>query len=285
MSRTRATPASVRALRAHAEAPTDPAVHAPRRECYCWWRSWALGRLQVAGSHSPACQPPHAIGRRSAARRSALLPTPRVHRRRGWPHDLLTDLQRPYKPAPVASRAHAHSPPSSTVRHRRRPVWTPFQSPSSLTQAPKLSLVHHKTSPSRLLIKPSRTIAGTRVLAAAAGPPLSSSPLRRSSEPRQPLNTFPRPHGSSPCSMWLSPALTLTAVRVPAGAPPPLAGDLSGQTTAANQSLVSPIDYPHSMFTSPCPTSPSASSPPPSGPGGGIEGILVRILKVLGSAV
>jgi hypothetical protein len=32
--RARATPA--RRTRAHAEAPVDPTVHAPRRECYCW---------------------------------------------------------------------------------------------------------------------------------------------------------------------------------------------------------------------------------------------------------
>jgi hypothetical protein len=102
--------------------------------------------------------------------------------------------------------------------------------------------------------------------------------------PRQPPSIFPRPHGSSPCSTWLSPVLPLAAVRVPAGAPPPpLAGDLSGRTSATNQSLVSPIDDPRSMFTFPCPTSPPASSPPPSGPRGA-EGILVRILKVLGPA-
>jgi hypothetical protein len=62
------------------------------------------------------------LGRRFAARRSALLPTPRMHRRRGLPHDPLTDLQRPYRPAPVASHAHVHSPPSPAVRHWRRPV-------------------------------------------------------------------------------------------------------------------------------------------------------------------
>jgi hypothetical protein len=62
------------------------------------------------------------LGRRSVAHRSALLPAPRVHRRRGLPHDPLTDLLRPYKPAPVASRVHAHTPLSPAVSHWRRPV-------------------------------------------------------------------------------------------------------------------------------------------------------------------
>jgi hypothetical protein len=131
--------------------------------------------------------------------------------------------------------------------------------------------VHHKTSPSRLLIEPSCTIAGAQAPVAAAGPPPPNSALRRPCEPRQPPSIFPRTHGSFLCSTWLSPVLSLTAVRVSAGALP-LAGDFSGRTTATNQSLVSPTDDPHSMFTSPCPTSPPASSPPLSGPRGESRG-------------
>jgi hypothetical protein len=100
------------------------------------------------------------------------------------------------------------------------PEQTPLQSTPSLPQAPEPLLVHHKSSPSHLSIKPSRTIAGAQVPAAAAGPPPPSSPLHRSSEPRHLPSTFPRPHGSFPCNMWLSRVPVFTAVWVPAAAPP-----------------------------------------------------------------
>jgi hypothetical protein len=88
---------------------------------------------------------------------------------------------------------------------------------------------------------PSSTIAGTRVPAAAAGPPPSSSPLCRFPEPRQPLSASPRSHGSSPCGTWLSPAPSLTAVRVPAGAPPLLRRRRSPETPPAEPPL--PISH------------------------------------------
>jgi hypothetical protein len=70
-------------LRAHAEAPEDPSVHAPRRSatvCDVCERldgaKWLFPTCRRANRRSP-------LGRHSAARRRALLPTPCVHRRRG----------------------------------------------------------------------------------------------------------------------------------------------------------------------------------------------------------
>jgi hypothetical protein len=71
-----------------------------------------------------------------------------------------------------------------------------------------------------VLFKLSHPFAGARVPAAAAGPPPSSSLLRRFSKPRDLPGTFSGSHGSSPCSTWLSPGLSLTAVELPVGAPP-----------------------------------------------------------------
>jgi hypothetical protein len=82
-SRVRATPAAVRAPRAHAEAPEDPSVRAPRRSATVRdvrerldGARWLLPTRRRANRRSP-------LGRRSAARRRALLPTPRVHWRFG----------------------------------------------------------------------------------------------------------------------------------------------------------------------------------------------------------
>jgi hypothetical protein len=124
------------------------------------------------------------------------------------------------KTCPGRSRAHAHRHRAPPFRHWRRPVQTSLPSTPSPPQAPEPFLVHHKSFPSRLLIKPSRTIAGARVPAAAAGPPPTSSLLRRSSVPSDPPSTFPRPHGSCPCNALLSTAPVFTAVRAPAAAPP-----------------------------------------------------------------
>jgi hypothetical protein len=127
---------------------------------------------------------------------------------------------RAYKPAPaVPARTHA-STRVAAVRHCRRLVGTIFQSLPSRTQELQPFPVHHNTSPSCLLIKSSHTFAGTRVPAAAAVPPLSSSPLRRFSKPGDLPSTFSRSHGSSPCSTWLSPGPSLTTVQLSAGAPP-----------------------------------------------------------------
>jgi hypothetical protein len=91
-------------------------------------------------------------------------------------------------------------------------VSTIFQSLSSRTQELQPFSVHHNTSPSCVLFKLSHPFAGARVPAAAAGPPPSSSLLRRFSKPRDLPGTFSGSHGSSPCSSWLSPGLSLTAV-------------------------------------------------------------------------
>jgi hypothetical protein len=47
--------------------------------------------------------------------------------------------------------------------------------------------------------------------------------------------TFLGLHGSFLGSTWLSTGHPLTAVKFPAGAPPPLAGVPTGQSTAANR--------------------------------------------------
>jgi hypothetical protein len=66
----------------------------------------------------------------------------------------------------------------------------------------------------------SHPFARVRASAAAAGLPPSSSLLRRFSKPRDLPGTFPGSHGSFLCSTWLSPGPSLTAVELPAGAPP-----------------------------------------------------------------
>jgi hypothetical protein len=85
----------------------------------------------------------------------------------------------------------------------------------------------------------------------------------------------------------LSIASSRAAVRVPAAAPPPLAGDFPGQSSSTNRSRASPIDDPRRLFACPHSTSLPASLPSPSGPrgGGGAKGIFVKDLKVLGSSV
>jgi hypothetical protein len=183
-----------------------------------------------------------------------------------------TDLPRAYKPAPAVPRAHAQPPEPPPLPPLALPVCFSLQPKLQLPRAPKLFLVHTSNPPSRLLIKPSSTIAGARAPAAAAGPPPLNSPLRRSSEPRLPVQQVvepsPSPH-HRPSSHG----------RAAAAPPPPLAGDYSGRTTATNQSLVSPVNDPHNMFTFPCPTSPLASSPPPSGPRGESQGYFYEDLK------
>jgi hypothetical protein len=135
--------------------------------------------------------------------------------------------------------------------------------------------------PERLMIESSHTFAGTRVPAAATGPPPSSSPLRRFSKPGDLPRAFSESHGSSPCSTWLSPGLSLAAVQFPAVAPPLLAGDSPGQSTATNRSRVSPIDDPCRLFVWPSPTSPPASWFPPSRPRGRDRGYFCEDFKSL----
>jgi hypothetical protein len=70
-------------LRAHAKAPEDPSAHAPHRSATVRdvrerldSARWLLSTRRRANHRSP-------LGRRSAARRRALLPTLRMHGRRG----------------------------------------------------------------------------------------------------------------------------------------------------------------------------------------------------------
>jgi hypothetical protein len=192
--------------------------------------SVASGPREVALIHRPAHRQWRAIGRRSDTHRR---PCPRPLHMCKWhlTSPTPTDLPRAYKPAPAAPRAHAHPPRATAVPPLALPVRTSLQSKPSPTQAPKPSLVRHKSSPSRVLIKPSPTIAGARVPAAAAGPPPPSSPLRRSSSPGDLPSVFPRPHGSSRGSTLLSIAFSRTAVRFPAAEPPLLRRRRSSATS------------------------------------------------------
>jgi hypothetical protein len=116
-------------------------------------------------------------------------------------------------------RQPAHRPRRAIGRRsgsRRRPC----PRPPYACQELQPFHVYHNTSPSCLLFKPSHPFTGTRVPAAAAGPPPSSPLLRRFSKPRDLPNIFSGSHGSSQCSTWLSPGLPLTAVQFPVGAPP-----------------------------------------------------------------
>jgi hypothetical protein len=148
---------------------------------------------------------------------------------------------RAYKPAPAVPARMRASTRAAAVRHCRRSVGTIFQSFSSRTQELQPFPVHHHTSPSCLLIKPSHTFAGTRVPTAAAGPHPSSSPLRHFSKPGDLPSTFSGSHGSSPCSTWLSPGPSLTAIPFPAGAPPLLRRRHSPETPPADPPP--PIDH------------------------------------------
>jgi hypothetical protein len=68
------------------------------------------------------------------------------------------------------------------------------------------------------------------------------------------------------------------------GLSPPLAGDTPGQPTTANRERVSPIAYPPRLFA--CRASPRhrRARLHRRAQGGKTEGILVKVLKVLGSA-
>jgi hypothetical protein len=194
----------------------------------------ASGLRQVALIHRPAHRPWRAIGRRSGARRR---PCPSLSTRASgtdMTSPTPTDLPCAYKPAPAAPRAHPHPPRATAVPPLAPPVRTSLQSKPSPTQAPKPFLVRHKSSPSRMLIKPSLTIAGARVPTAAAGPSPPSSPLRRSSALGDLPSIFPRPHGSSQGSALLSIAFSCTVVRVPAAALPLLRRRRSPATSPAD---------------------------------------------------
>jgi hypothetical protein len=67
--------------------------------------------------------------------------------------------------------------------------------------------------------------------------------------------------------------------RVAAAPPPPLAGALTGRSTATNRSQVRPIDDPRRMFAWPSPTSPLASWFPPSCPRGMDRGYICEDFK------
>jgi hypothetical protein len=81
--RARATPARRTRAAPHAEAPEDPSVHAPRRSATVRdvrerldGAKWLFPTHRRANRRLP-------LGRRSTARRRALLPMPRMHWRRG----------------------------------------------------------------------------------------------------------------------------------------------------------------------------------------------------------
>jgi hypothetical protein len=124
-----------------------------------------------------------------------------------------------YSPRSLLARTRI-STRAAAVRHCCRPVSTVPQSFSPRTREPQPFPVNHNTSPSHVLIKRSHPFTGVRASATAAGPPPSSSLLRRFSKLRGLPGTFPGSHGSLLCSTWLSPGHYLTAVELPTGAPP-----------------------------------------------------------------
>jgi hypothetical protein len=155
----------------HCVAPAETHLCCPWQVGRARWR-WSTDR-RIARGAPLAARAAHVAGHAPAS--------PRVQVASAWPHLPPTDLLRAYKPALAAPRVHAHPPRATVVPPLAPPVRTSLQSTPSPPQVLEPFLVHHKSSPSRLLIKPSGTIAGARVPAAAAGPPSPSSPLRRSS--------------------------------------------------------------------------------------------------------
>jgi hypothetical protein len=200
------------------------------RACRPWQVAGPGGANPPAGAPSTACHwPPE-------WRTSPTMPSAPL---RGLAaQHVPTYLNRP--PRALISRSTPSLARMRACPSRRRPPLPPLgehllQSISSRTHEPQPFPVNHNTSPSHVLIKLSHPFAGVRASAAAAGPQPSSSLLRRFSKPRDLPGTFPGSHGSSPCSTWLSPGPSLTAVELPAGAPPPLAGVPTGRSTAANR--------------------------------------------------
>jgi hypothetical protein len=154
----------------------------------------------------------------------------------------VTSLAPNRPPVPVKTLPSRSSRARAPATEPRRPplappVQTSFQLTTLPPQTPKLFLVHHKSSPSRLLIKPNHTIAGARAPTAAAGPSPSSSPLRRSSAPGDLPSVFPRPHGSRRCNTLLSTAPSFTTVRAPAATPPLRCHSRSPPTSPADPPL------------------------------------------------
>jgi hypothetical protein len=109
----------------------DPAGHrAPRTKPTCLLHTWRPHRQRPFALvlHLHQCESSRNLHlqylakNQSTQRCQSLITQGSDHPPVLKPHMVLTDIQRPYKPAPVASRAHAHSPPSPAVHHWRRPV-------------------------------------------------------------------------------------------------------------------------------------------------------------------
>jgi hypothetical protein len=89
-------------------------------------------------------------------------------------------------------------------------------------------------------------------------------PTRSPSQPTvSALSLGPREATCATCS--LGPRSSSARGRATTGPPPPLADDISGQSTATHRSRVSPIANPPHLFATPCLTSPSESSSSPPG--------------------
>jgi hypothetical protein len=209
---------------------------------------------QVALIRRLVHRPRRAIGRRSGAHRR---PCPRPPYACKWHWHVPTYPNRP-SPAlisqPRSSLARTHFHPS-----RRRPPLPPLDGdplPVAFLTHPRTSALpcapQHLPEPLIDQAEPSfRWNPSSRCRRLTAAIELAP---RRFSKPGDLPSAFSGSHGSSPCSTWLSPGPALTAVRFPAGAPPPpLAGDFLGRSTATNRSRVSPIDNPCRLFVWPCP--------------------------------
>jgi hypothetical protein len=272
---------------AHAEAPERPLVTAlRRRELTRVVRGkWAEpgGVDPLAGAPPMARHWPPERPRRRPCRDLSTC---------AWV-TVVTSLVPNRPPAPTKTCPGGSSRARAPATEPRRPplappVWTSLLPTSSPPQAPKPFLVHHKWFPSRLLIKPSRANAGARAPAAAARPPPTSSPLRQSSEPRHLPSVFPRPHGSSRSGTLLSIALSLTTARAPAAAPPLHRRRRSPATSPAEP----PPSFDHGWAQSQFPIACLPAHAPPCRrraryrhrvQGGRAKGLIVRVLKVLGS--
>jgi hypothetical protein len=122
--------------------------------------SVASGPRQVVLIHRPAHRPWRAIGRQSGARRRPCPGPSMCASGTGVTPPTPTDLPRAYKPAPSHSSRARASARATAIPPLAPPVRTSLQSKPTPTQAPKPFLVRYKNSPSRMLIKPSPTIAG-----------------------------------------------------------------------------------------------------------------------------
>jgi hypothetical protein len=192
----------------HCAAPAS--THA----CRPWQVAGPGGANPPAGALSTACHWP------LERRMSPAMPSTPLRGLVAPARSYLPQLTFPcaYKSVLAAPRAHVflpslRCPPLPPLGEHRAPVDFLAHPRAPALPCEPQHLLEPRVDQAEPPIRRSPSLRGHRRTAAVelAPPPLS--------KPRGLPGTFPGSHGSSPCSTWLSPGPSLTAVKLPAGAP------------------------------------------------------------------